>query len=95
MILDPIKESWDFRRRLEAEDLVLLENKLIEIVLIDVGLEFIPKRAIRVQKYYMRQPSGLYIGINTSVQKFVEILNDLNRYLLYFPEENPQAVRSR
>jgi hypothetical protein len=28
------------------------------------------------------------MGINTSVQQFVERLNDLNRYLLYFPEEN-------
>jgi hypothetical protein len=30
------------------------------------------------------------MGINTSVQQFVERLNDLNRYLLYFPEENPK-----
>jgi hypothetical protein len=32
--------------------------------------------------------------INTSVQKFVEgqRLNDLNRYLLYFPEENPKQL---
>jgi hypothetical protein len=29
------------------------------------------------------------MGLNTSVQQFVERLNDLNRYLLYFPEENP------
>jgi hypothetical protein len=27
------------------------------------------------------------MGLNTSVQQFVEMLNDLNRYLLYFPEE--------
>jgi hypothetical protein len=43
-----------------------------------------------VQKYYMRQ--GLYIGLNTSVHKFIERLNDLNRYLLYFPEENPKQL---
>jgi hypothetical protein len=30
----------------------------------------------------------LYMGLNTSVQQFVERLNDLNRYLLYLPEEN-------
>jgi hypothetical protein len=30
------------------------------------------------------------MGLNTSVQQFVERLNDLNRYLLYFPEENPK-----
>jgi hypothetical protein len=28
------------------------------------------------------------MGLNTSVHQFVEWLNDLNRYLLYFPEEN-------
>jgi hypothetical protein len=32
------------------------------------------------------------MGINTSIQKFVEMLNDLNRYLLYFPEENPNQL---
>jgi hypothetical protein len=32
------------------------------------------------------------MSLNTSVQKFVEKqrLNELNRYLLYFPEENPK-----
>jgi hypothetical protein len=59
-------------RRLEAEDSELPDNELIELVLRDVGLEYIPKRAIRVQKYYMRQTRGLYMGHNTSVQQFVE-----------------------
>jgi hypothetical protein len=37
--------------------------------------------------------AGLYMGLNTSVQQFVERLNvDLNRYLLYFPEENPKQL---
>jgi hypothetical protein len=81
-------------RRLEAEDSDVPDNELIELVLKDVGLEYIPKRAIRVQKYYMRQIRGLYMGLNTSLKQFVERLNDLIRYLLYFPEENPQAVRS-
>jgi hypothetical protein len=54
--------------------------------------KFIPKRAIRMQKYYMRQPWGLNMGLNTSVQQFVERLNDLNHYLLYFPEENPKKL---
>jgi hypothetical protein len=79
-------------RTLEAEDSEVPDNELIELVLRDVGLEYIPKRAIRVQKYYMRQPRGLYMGLNTSVQQFVERLNDLNRYLLYFPEENPKQL---
>jgi hypothetical protein len=61
-------------------------------VLRDIGLEYIPKRAIRVQKYFMRQPRGLYMGLNTSVQQFVERLNDLNRYLLYFSEETPKQL---
>jgi hypothetical protein len=80
-------------RRLEAEDSEVPDNELIQLVLRDVGLEYIPKRAIRVQKYYMRQPRGLYMVLNTSVQQFVEMqsLNDLNRYILYFPEENPNS----
>jgi hypothetical protein len=78
------------RRRLEAEDSEVPDNELIELVLRDVGLEYIPKHAIRVQKYYMRR--GIYMGLNKSVQKFVERLNDLNLYLLYFPEENPKQL---
>jgi hypothetical protein len=79
-------------RRLEAEDSDVPDNELIELVLRDVGLEYIPKRAIHVQKYYMRHPRGLYLGLNTSIQQFVERLNDLNRYLLYFPEEKPKQL---
>jgi hypothetical protein len=32
------------------------------------------------------------MGINTSVQRFVERLIDLNPYLLYCPEENPKQL---
>jgi hypothetical protein len=32
------------------------------------------------------------MGVNTSIQQFVERLNELNRYLLYFPEENPKQL---
>jgi hypothetical protein len=38
----------------------------------------------------MRQ--GSFMGLNTSVQKFVERLNYLNSYLLYFPEECPKQL---
>jgi hypothetical protein len=76
-------------RRLEAEDSEVLDNEVIELVLRDVGLEYIPKHSVCMQKYYMRQ--GLCMGLNTSVQQFVERLNDLNRYLLDFPEENPSS----
>jgi hypothetical protein len=32
------------------------------------------------------------MGLKTSVQQFIERLNDLNRYRLYFPEENPKQL---
>jgi hypothetical protein len=32
------------------------------------------------------------MGSNTSVQQFIERLNDLNRYLLCFPEESPKQL---
>jgi hypothetical protein len=81
-------------RRLEAEDSEVLDNELIELVLRDVGLEYIPKCVILLQKYYMSPARGLYMGLNTSVLQFVERqqLNDLNRYLLYFTEENPKQL---
>jgi hypothetical protein len=37
------------RRMLEAEESKILDNKLIEIVLRDVGLEYISKRTICLQ----------------------------------------------
>jgi hypothetical protein len=79
-------------RRLEAEDSEVPDNELIELVLRDVGLEYILKRTICVQKYYMRHARGSYMVFNTSVQQFVESLNDLNRSLLYFPGENPKQL---
>jgi hypothetical protein len=77
-------------RRLEAEDSEVPDNELIELVLRDVGLEYIPKHAIHMQKYYMMR--GLYMGLNKSVQQFVERFNDFNHYLLYFSEENPKQL---
>jgi hypothetical protein len=55
-------------RRLEAEDSDVPDNELMELVFRDLGLEYIPKRAICVQKYYMRQIRALYMGLNTSVK---------------------------
>jgi hypothetical protein len=43
------------RRRLEAEDSDVPDSELIELVLRDVGLEYIPKHAIRMKKYDMRR----------------------------------------
>jgi hypothetical protein len=79
-------------RRLEAEDSELTENELKELMLRDIGLEYIPKCAIHMQKYYMRQPRGLYMCLNTSVQRFVERKNDLNHYILHFCEEKPKQL---
>jgi hypothetical protein len=61
---------------LEAEDSDVPDNGIIELVLRDVGLEYIPKHVIPVKKYYMRR--CLYMDLNMSVQQFVERLNDLN-----------------
>jgi hypothetical protein len=46
--------EYHLMRRLEAEDSGVPDNKLIETVLRDVGLECIPKHFILVQKYYRR-----------------------------------------
>jgi hypothetical protein len=32
------------------------------------------------------------MGLNTSVHQFVERLNDLDCYLLYFSDENPKQL---
>jgi hypothetical protein len=61
-------------RRLEAEDPDVPDTEFIELVLRDVNLENIPKRAIHVQKYDMRQKRGLYMGLNvrTTICREVE-----------------------
>jgi hypothetical protein len=46
-------------KRLEGEDSEVPDNEFIELMLRDIGLEYILKRAIRVQKYYMKQQRGL------------------------------------
>jgi hypothetical protein len=49
----------NLRRKLKSEYLELPDNNLIELMLRDIGLEYIPKLDICVQKYYMRQDRGL------------------------------------
>jgi hypothetical protein len=56
-------------RMLDAEDSDVPDNELIELALRDLGFEYIPKHAISVQKYYIRQPMDLYMGLNTSIQQ--------------------------
>ena len=59
----------------------------------DMGLEYIPKSAIRFRKYNMRR--GLFMGQNVSVQMLAERVNEFNRYLPYLKEEYPKTVGSR
>jgi hypothetical protein len=40
---------------LESEYLEIPDNELIELMLRDVGLEYIPKLTVCVQKYFMRR----------------------------------------
>jgi hypothetical protein len=77
-------------RILEAEDSDVPDNELIELVLRDVGLEYIPKCSMCVQKYYMRR--GLYMGLNTSVQQFVERFEWPQPFPVYYLEENPKQI---
>ena len=69
------------RRRLDAEDAKFPDNDLLELVIKVIDLEYIPKQAIRMQRYYMRR--SLFMGLNTSVQQFVERLNDINHWMLF------------
>jgi hypothetical protein len=64
--------DYHLRSRVEAEDSEVPDSELTELVLRDIGLNYINKRAICLQTCYMRQPRGLYMCLNTSVQQFVE-----------------------
>jgi hypothetical protein len=85
--------QFDFhlRKRVCAEDIELPDSEFLEIAIRDLGLDYISRRAIRVQRYYMRR--YLFMGPNATVQQFVERLNDFNKYLLYFPEEYPSQLK--
>jgi hypothetical protein len=74
-------------KRLKAEDLD--DNEIIELAPRDLDLEYIPKCAIRIQKYYMRW--SLCMCLNTSVKKPLESLNDINFYLFIFLKNNPSS----
>jgi hypothetical protein len=53
--------EYHLRRRVEAEESEVPENEVIELVLIElqIGFEYIPKIAVCMQMYYMKQPRGL------------------------------------
>jgi hypothetical protein len=78
------------RKRLGAEDIELPDHDLLELVIRGVGLEYISRRAIRVQKYYMMR--CLFMGPSVSVQQFVEHLNEQIPPLL--PRRVPNTARS-
>jgi hypothetical protein len=88
------QDLYDFehhlRRRLEVTDLILPDNDLIKLVLreLDIGLEY--SHHTCMQELY-EKTTVLYMGLKTSVQKFVGRLNDLNHYLLY-PGEHPKQL---
>jgi hypothetical protein len=83
--------DYHLNKRVFAEDIELPDHELLELVMRGLGLDYISRRAIRVQKYYMRR--CLFMGPTTTVQQFVERLNDLNRYLLYFPDKHPSQLK--
>jgi hypothetical protein len=83
--------DYHLSKRVFAEVIELPDHEPLELVIRDLGLDYISRRAIRVRKYYMRR--CLFIGPMTSDQQFVERLNDLNRYLLYFPDKHPSQLK--
>jgi hypothetical protein len=50
------------RRILNAEDAELPENDLLELVIRDIGLEYIPRRTIHVQKTEILHKTGIIHG---------------------------------
>jgi hypothetical protein len=45
-----------------------------------------------VTKVLYEATKGLYMDLISLAQQFLERLNDLNCYFLYFPEENPKKL---
>jgi hypothetical protein len=82
--------EYHLSKRWGGKDIETTDQELLELVIRDIGLDYISRHAIRVQKYYMRR--CLFMGPNTTVQQFVERLNELNHYLLFFPEECPMPL---
>jgi hypothetical protein len=90
---DAVLAQFDYHlnKQVHAEDIGLPDHELLELVIRDLVLDYISRHAIRVQKYYMRR--CLFMGPTTTVQQLVERLNDLNKYLLYFPEEHTSQLK--
>jgi hypothetical protein len=74
---------------LDAEVSEVSENILIELVIRDIGLGFIPKRGIRVINYYMKQYEDLHVYPKIHRKMW---LDDLIRYLQFFHEEYPKQL---
>jgi hypothetical protein len=82
--------EYHLSKRCGCGDIETTDHELFELVIRDLGLDYISRCAIRVQKYFMS--SCLFLGPNIMVQQFVETLNELNRCLLVFPEECPTPL---
>jgi hypothetical protein len=70
--------NYHLSKQCGGEDLEVFDHDLLEVVIRDVGLEYISRHAITVQKYYMRR--CLFMGPDGSVK----MLNDLFIYKQYF-----------
>jgi hypothetical protein len=46
--------EYDFSKQCGGEDIETTDQELLELVIRDIGLDYISRRAIWVQKYYMR-----------------------------------------
>jgi hypothetical protein len=68
--------EYHLSKRCGGEDIETKDQELLELVIRDLGLDYISRRAIRVQKYYMRR--CLSMAPNITVQQFVEKLNEHN-----------------
>jgi hypothetical protein len=62
--------EYHLAKRCGGEDIETTDQELLDLVIRDLGLDYIYRRAIRVQKYYMRR--CVFMGPNIMVQQFVE-----------------------
>jgi hypothetical protein len=58
--------EFHLSKRCGGENIETTDQELSELVIIEVGLDYISRRAIRVQKYYMRR--CLFMGPNITDQ---------------------------
>jgi len=79
--------EYHLSKRCGTEEEGVSDHEVLELVIRDLGLDYISRRAIRVQKYYMRR--CLFMGPNTTVQQFIERLNELTAIYCSFRRKTP------